>query len=100
MRRDTSWVYILKCADDTYYTGCTTHLRQRLERHRNGYYENSYTKIKRPVKLVWSAEFRSLIDAYAFEKQLKVWKKSKIEALINHDLELSHQWAQSKEMVK
>jgi len=49
----TMWfVYILKCSDNTYYTGCTSDLDDRLIRHSKG--ENTYTKYRLPVNLVTS----------------------------------------------
>jgi predicted GIY-YIG superfamily endonuclease len=47
------FVYILKCVDSTYYTGCASDLEARLERHNHGYVE--YTKTRLPVELVFIA---------------------------------------------
>jgi len=61
--------YILKCADATYYTGHTQNLKERLRRHNKG--ENTYTKYRLPVKLVFYAAFSDKYMAIAFEKYLK-----------------------------
>ena len=63
------YVYILKCADNSYYTGCTNNLKQRLKRHRNK--EVHYTKDKLPVELVTCIAFKEKYKAYYFEKYLK-----------------------------
>ncbi|HTL82307.1 MAG TPA: GIY-YIG nuclease family protein, partial [Bacteroidia bacterium] len=47
------FVYILKCADDSYYVGVTNDLQRRLEEHNNSEIEISYTFSRRPVTLVW-----------------------------------------------
>lgn len=62
-------VYILKCSDNTYYTGCTQDLDARLERHSNGYVE--YTKTRLPIELVFYCGFKTKENAFAFEKYLK-----------------------------
>jgi putative endonuclease len=63
------FVYILKCVDDTFYTGCTNDIDARLARHLQGYVK--YTKTRLPVELVFYCAFKSKEDAFAFEKYLK-----------------------------
>lgn len=94
-----SWVYILECSDGTYYTGCTTNLEQRINQHKEGFYEG-YTSKRRPVELLWFEKFGTLDNALQAEQQIKGWSRSKKEALMNDDFELLHELAQSKEMVK
>ena len=62
-------VYILWCNDDTYYTGCTNNLDERLSRHQKGYVDS--TKSKLPVKLVFYCVFNDKGKAFEFEKYLK-----------------------------
>ncbi len=62
-------VYILRCCDGTYYTGCTHDLNDRLSRHQNG--EVIYTKSKLPVTVIFQCSFPEKHKAYAFEKYLK-----------------------------
>ena len=62
-------VYILLCADGTYYTGHTNNLEDRIKRHNKG--ENIYTKARLPVKIVTYLAFSDKYKAYAFEKYLK-----------------------------
>ncbi|MBN2173760.1 MAG: GIY-YIG nuclease family protein [Bacteroidales bacterium] len=60
------YVYILKCADDRFYTGCTSNLDQRLERHQNK--QVHYTQDKLPVELVTYVVFKDKYKAFDFER--------------------------------
>ncbi|WP_138433144.1 GIY-YIG nuclease family protein [Winogradskyella algicola] len=62
-------VYILKCSDNTYYTGFTTNIDNRLKAHNNK--EVLYTKSRLPIKLVNLIEFENKQKAYDFERYLK-----------------------------
>ena len=77
-----SYVYILKCSDNTYYTGVTSNLSQRVFQHENGFFQDCYTFNRRPVLLVFYAEFTDITIAIQKEKQIKKWSKAKKEALI------------------
>ena len=63
------YIYILKCSDNTYYTGCSSDLDDRLYRHSKG--ENTYTRVRLPVILVYFSAFQDKNKAYEFEKYLK-----------------------------
>ena len=80
-----SYVYILKCADESYYTGVTSNLEKRLIEHNIGKYQGSYTYSRRPIQLVFYAEFTNIEIAFEKEKQIKKWSRLKKEALINGD---------------
>ena len=80
-----SYVYILKCSDGTYYTGVTSKLSQRLFQHDTGYFPDCYTQKRRPLELVFYAEFTDISIAIEKEKQIKKWSKAKKEALIRGD---------------
>ena len=80
----TYYVYILKCSDNTYYTGVTYSLDKRLLDHQSGTHKESYTYSRRPVVLMYYAEFTNVEMAIATEKQIKKWSKAKKEALINN----------------
>ena len=80
-----SYVYILKCSDKTYYTGVTSNLDERLFQHESGFFKSCYTYRRRPVELVFFAEFKDITIAIEKEKQLKRWYKAKKEALINNE---------------
>ena len=63
------YVYILRCADKTFYTGHTSNLDDRIRRHNKG--ENTFTKPRRPVVLVTYIAFSDKYKAINFEKYLK-----------------------------
>lgn len=81
----TCYMYILLCANGTYYTGSTKDLDRRIEQHMLGLGAN-YTKKHTPVKLVYFEEFDRIDFAFEREKQIQNWSKSKKEALINRDM--------------
>ena len=81
------FVYILKCSDDSYYTGVTNNLEKRINEHQSGLIKG-YTSSRLPVKLVFSERFTDINDAIRFEKQVKGWSRKKKEALINRDFDL------------
>lgn len=76
-----SWAYTLRCADGSYYTGCTTNLDQRLGEHMAGE-TDGYTASRLPVEMVWADEFTHIDDAISAERQIKGWSRAKKEALI------------------
>jgi putative endonuclease len=63
------YVYILKCSDGSYYTGCTSNLENRIEQHNKG--QVNYTSNKLPIELVTYTAFTDKYKAYDFEKYLK-----------------------------
>ncbi len=75
------FVYILKCSDESYYTGVTNNLERRIAEHNSGIIKG-YTSNKLPVKLVFNNRFSDINDAIRFEKQVKGWSRKKKEALI------------------
>lgn len=81
------WMYILKCADGSYYTGSTTNLDGRLYEHQNGL-GAKYTKKRLPVKLAYCEEFERIDDAFYREKQIQGWSRAKKEALIQERYDL------------
>jgi len=79
-----AWTYILRCADGSYYTGCSTNLDQRYGEHQAGL-NCGYTSTRRPIVMVWADEFQSIHDAIDAELQIKRWSRAKKEALIRGD---------------
>jgi predicted GIY-YIG superfamily endonuclease len=75
------WVYILKCSDESYYTGSTNNLHQRMLQHYCGEGSN-HTKKRLPVELVYYEEFDRIDFAFNREKQIQGWSRKKKEALI------------------
>ena len=82
-----SYVYILKCSDNSYYTGITANLTRRISEHNIGKHKESYTHTRRPIKLVFYAEFTDINLAIQTEKQIKKWSRAKKEALINNEFD-------------
>jgi putative endonuclease len=84
------WCYILKCADESYYTGHTDNLERRLAEHQHGGFSD-FTARRRPVSLFWSEQFASRVEAIECELSVKRWSRAKKEALAAGDWErLSH----------
>ena len=80
-----AWVYILRCADGSYYVGSTVDLERRVSQHHLGE-GAAYTRKRRPVALAWAADFPR-DDAFAFEKRVQGWNRRKREALIDGRLD-------------
>ena len=71
------FVYILECADKTFYVGCTNNLEKRLKQHNESKLGAHYTKIRRPVVLVYQEFFETLHEARVREVELKGWRRDK-----------------------
>ncbi|WP_311740000.1 GIY-YIG nuclease family protein [Bradyrhizobium sp. CB1015] len=68
---DGAYLYILQCADGSYYIGTTrTELEIRIAQHNAGTFEG-YTKSRRPVTLIFSQWFDRITDAIECERKLK-----------------------------
>jgi len=82
---DYTHVYMLRCADGSYYIGSTrAPLERRVGEHNAGKF-GGYTASRRPVELVWADSFLNATDAIAVERQLKGWSRAKKEALARGD---------------
>jgi putative endonuclease len=81
-----AWLYILRCADGSYYTGSTNNLSLRLAQHQAGE-GGAYTSGRLPVQLVYSQDFPSEHQAFLRERQVKGWSRAKKAALIRGDFE-------------
>jgi putative endonuclease len=82
---DSYFVYMLLCDDGSYYIGITHNPEERTAQHNFGLDPRSYTFTRRPVRLVFSSEFKEVEDAIRFEKQLKGWSRKKKAALVRGD---------------
>ncbi len=81
-----SWfVYILKCSDQSLYTGITTDIERRVNEHNNSSKGAKYTRGRRPVELVHSEGFKSRSEALKREYQIKLLSAEQKLALINLD---------------
>ena len=87
MREMQVTVYILRCADGSYYTGLTREaVEARVWEHNNEPIDG-YTARRRPVTLLFCEIYDRLTDAIARERQIKGWSRAKKEALIRGDYE-------------
>ena len=77
------FVYILECADNSFYVGCTNNLERRLKQHNDSKWGAHYTKIRRPVTLKYSENFKTLKEARQREIEIKGWRREKKFELIN-----------------
>jgi putative endonuclease len=94
------WVYILRCADGSYYTGHTDNLEKRFAQHNAGVIPGSYTFKRRPLQLVFSQDFSSREEALASEQQIKGWSRKKKEAMMRGDWAEVSRLARSSESVR
>jgi putative endonuclease len=76
------YLYILKCADKTLYTGITTDLKRRVVEHNNSKLGAKYTSSRRPVKLVYSKKFRDRSKASKEEARIKKLRRAQKLELI------------------
>jgi LAO/AO transport system kinase len=86
------FVYLLECADGSYYAGQTDAIEIRVMQHESG--QVGYTSSRKPVKLRWYGEFETRENAIAFEQKIKGWSRAKKEALIAGD------WVQIQRLSK
>ena len=78
------WVYVLRCSDDSYYTGHTDDLQRRISSHNSGEIPG-YTANRRPLELAYSQEFATREEALSAEMQIKGWGRAKKEAMMRGD---------------
>ena len=81
----SAFLYILRCADGSYYVGATRgSLEKRIAEHQAGAFDG-YTALRRPVILVFDQEFERVEDAVSAERRVKGWRREKKEALLRGD---------------
>lgn len=83
---ESSWfMYVLRCSDDTLYTGITTDLERRLDEHNSSPKGARYTRARRPVRLEawWTHESHSAAASaeYAFKQLSRTQKLERIAEL-------------------
>jgi len=78
------YVYIVQCADGSYYVGFAQDVAERVRTHNEGG-GAAYTFRRRPIRLVYAEKHPSKAAAVARERQIKVWSSAKKEALIAGD---------------
>ncbi len=76
------YLYILKCADETLYTGITTDLKRRVKEHNGAKLGAKYTRSRRPVVLVYSKKYKDRSTAQKAEYRIKsLSKKEKLKLI-------------------
>ena len=81
------FVYILECCDDKIYTGITTNLLRRVDEHNNSCKGAKYTRLRRPVQLVYSEECNNRSEAAKREYAIKqLSRKEKLLLFSNSNL--------------
>ena len=65
------YVYLVKCADNTFYCGYTNDIAKRIEKHNTGKNGAKYTKRRRPVTLMYFEEYQALSEALKREYAIK-----------------------------
>ena len=80
------YVYIVKCADTTLYTGIATELERRIEEHNSSDKGAKYTRIRRPVTLVYSEEYqdRSSASKREYEIKKRMSRAEKLKLIASH----------------
>jgi putative endonuclease len=82
-----TYLYIVRCADDSYYCGTTRkELEARVAEHNAGHF-GGYTAKRLPVTLVFAEWFDNAIDAITAERQIKGWSRAKKEAFMRGDFD-------------
>lgn len=86
------YMYILQCADGSYYTGSTWNLEKRFGEHQQGMGAR-HTAKRLPVKLVYCEEYARIDEAFFREKQVQGWSRKKKEALMAGNTDELHRLA-------
>jgi LAO/AO transport system kinase len=90
------FVYMLRCADGSFYVGHTDELERRVAQHQAGEIPG-YTHERRPVKLVWMQEMATREEALGGELRVKGWSRAKKQALIAGDWDRVSELARSRQ---
>lgn len=84
MKKQNWYVYILECSDKTLYSGITTDIERRVEEHNSSTKGAKYTKVRRPVTLVYFLKKKNRSDASKEECRLKKLKREEKIKLISN----------------
>ena len=82
-------LYILLCADNSYYTGITRReVDERVSEHARGLVKGCYTAMRLPVTLAFSEYYERVDEAIAAERRIKGWSRAKKEAYMRGDFDM------------
>jgi len=80
------WCYIVRCADDSLYTGITNDLEKRIDAHNAGV-ASKYTRVRLPVELTYVEEYADRSDASKREAAIKrLSREAKLELISRSEL--------------
>jgi putative endonuclease len=79
------YFYLARCSDNSLYVGSCNDIQKREDTHNSGD-GAAYTRARRPVKIIYSEQFNTLVEARKREKQVKGWVRDKKEKLITGKL--------------
>ncbi|AVL76821.1 MULTISPECIES: GIY-YIG nuclease family protein [Staphylococcus] len=79
---DKHYIYIVRCKDGSLYTGYAKDIEQRIAKHNSGQ-GAKYTKIRRPVELVYQEMFNTKSEALKREYEIKTFTREKKLQLIS-----------------
>jgi len=82
MQNKEWFIYILKCSDNTLYTGITNNLEKRIKEHNESKLGAKYTKARRPVVLIYNERYKNRSEASKREIEIKKMTKSEKENFI------------------
>ena len=92
------WVYIMCSMNDTtLYVGVTSTLGARIAKHKENFYNGSFTSKYNCKKLVYYQQFETILEAIAEEKRIKGGSRRKKEILINA---MNPEWKDLYDQVK
>jgi len=81
------FLYVLRCSDETLYTGITTDLTRRLNEHNGTPRGAKYTKTRRPVELIYWVDFEDRVSAQKAEYKFKQLTRDQKKKIINERAE-------------
>lgn len=76
------YVYLMRCRDDSIYTGITTDVARRFKEHKDGK-GGAYTRAKKAVKVIHTEKFPNRSSALKRELEIKGWTRTKKMSLID-----------------
>ncbi len=77
------YFYIVRCFDNSLYSGVTNDLKRREKEHNSNTSKSAkYTRARQPVMLIYHEEYQTIQEAMKREREVKKWKKEKKEQLV------------------
>ena len=80
------FTYIVRCSDNSLYTWITKDIKKRIDEHNHSHLWAKYTKVRRPVKLIWQKKILDRSQASKLERNIKLMTKKQKELLIKESI--------------